>query len=70
MMLYRNTKVNVRSPDRDTDYFDIIAGVLQGDTLAIYLFIICLYYVLRSQLIQMKDNGFKLANEGSKIYAA
>ena len=40
MMLYRNTKVKVRSPDGDTDYFDIVAGVLQGDTLAPYLFII------------------------------
>ena len=42
MMLYRNTKVKVRSPDGDTDYLDIVAGVLQGDTLAPYLFIICL----------------------------
>ena len=42
MILYKNTKVNVRSPDGDTDYFDIVAGVLQGDTLAPYLFIICL----------------------------
>ena len=40
MMLYKNTTVKVRSPDGDTDYFDIVAGVLQGDTLAPYLFII------------------------------
>ena len=33
-ILYRNTKVKVRSPDGDTEYFDIVAGVLQGDTLA------------------------------------
>ena len=46
MMLYKNTKVNVHSSDGDTDYFDIVAGVLQGDTLAPYLFIICLDYVL------------------------
>ena len=32
MMLYKNTKVKVRSPDGDSDYFDIVAGVLQGDT--------------------------------------
>ena len=38
-ILYRNTKVKVRSPDGDTEYFDIVAGVLQGDTLAPYLFI-------------------------------
>ena len=42
MILYRNTKVKVRSPDEDTDYFDFVAGVLQGDTLALYLFIMCL----------------------------
>ena len=34
MILYKNTKVKVRSPDGDTEYFDIVAGVLQGDTLA------------------------------------
>ena len=42
MILYRNTKVKVRSPDGDTEYFNIVAGVLQGDTLALYHFIICL----------------------------
>ena len=33
MMVYTNTKVKVCSPDGDTDFFDIVAGVLQGDTL-------------------------------------
>ena len=42
MMLYRNTKVKVRSPDEDTDDFNIVAGVLPEDTLAPYLFIFCL----------------------------
>ena len=28
LMLYRNMKVKFRSPDGDTDYFDIVAGVL------------------------------------------
>ena len=41
-ILYRNTKVKVYSPDGKTDCFDIVAGVLEGDTLASYLFIICL----------------------------
>ena len=49
-ILYRNTKVKVRSPDGDTEYFDILAGVLQGDTLAPYLLIICLDYVLRTSI--------------------
>ena len=47
MILYRNTKSMVRSPNGDTEFFDILAGVLQGDTLAPFLFVICLDYVLR-----------------------
>ena len=41
MMFYKNTKAKVRSPDEDTDFFDIVVGVLLWDTLAPYLFIIC-----------------------------
>ena len=40
-------KVKVRSLDGDTDYFDIVAGVLQEGTLAPYLFIICSDYMLK-----------------------
>ena len=32
MMLYKNTKTMVRSTDVDTDFFDIVGGVLQGHT--------------------------------------
>ena len=32
-ILYRNTKIKVLSPDGDTEYFDIVAGALQGETL-------------------------------------
>ncbi len=53
-ILYRNTKVKVRSPDGDAEYFDIVAGVLQGDMLAPYLLIICLDYVLRTTFDKMK----------------
>ena len=63
MILYKNTKVKVRSPDGDTDYFDIVAGVLQGETLAPYLFIICLDDVLRMSISIMKDNGFKIRED-------
>ena len=56
----KNTKVKVRSSNGDTDYFDIVAGVQQGDTLVPYLFIICLDYVLRTSVDKMKNNGFKL----------
>ena len=41
-ILYRNTKMKVHLLDGDTEYFDIVAGVMQGYTLAPYLFISCL----------------------------
>ena len=66
IMLYKNMKVKIHFPDGDTDYFDIVAGVLQGDTLAPYLFIICLDYMLRMSIDKMKDNGFKLVKERSR----
>ena len=64
----RNTKVKVRSPDGDTEYFDIVAGVLQGDTLAPYLFIICLDYVLRTSIDKIRENGFELIKKRSRRY--
>ena len=70
MMLYKNTKLKVCSSDGDTDYFDIVAVVLQGDTLAPYLLIICLDYVIRTSIDRMKDNGFKLGKERSRRYSA
>ena len=70
MMLYTYMKVKVRSLDGDTDYFSIVAVVQLGDTLALYLFIICLDYVLRTSIDKMKDNGFKLTKESSRRYPA
>ena len=69
-ILYRNTKVKVRSPDGDTEYFDIVAGVLQGDTLAPYLFIICLDYVLRTSTEKIRGSSFKLTKKRSRRYPA
>ena len=56
-------KWNIRSPDGDTEYFDIVAGVLQGDTLALYLFIICQDYVLRTSIDKIRENGFERTKE-------
>ena len=57
MILYKNTKVKVHSPDGDTDFFNIVADILQGDTLAPSLFIICLDYVLQIWIYLIKENG-------------
>ena len=70
MILYRNTKVKVRSPDGDTDYIDIVAGVLQGDTLAPYHFIISLDNVLRPSIDKIKENVFELTKKRSRSYPA
>ena len=69
-ILYRNTKVKVRSPDGDREYFDIVAGVLQDDTLAPYLFIICLDYVLRTSIDKIRENGFELTKKRSRRHPA
>ena len=63
IMLYRNTKVNVCSPEGDIDFFNIVAGVLQGDTSAPYLFIICLDYVLQTLIDLIKEHGFTLKKQ-------
>ena len=70
MIIYRNTEVKVRSPDGDREYFDIVAGVQQGDTLAPYLFIICIDYGLRTSIDKIKENGFELTKKRSRRYPA
>ena len=47
---YGNLRAKVTSPDGDTDYFQIFAGVMQGDTLAPFLFVIVLDYALRKAI--------------------
>ena len=69
-ILYKNTKVKVPSPDGDKEYFDIVAGVLQGDALAPYLFIICQDYVLRTSIDKISENGFDLRKKRSRTYPA
>ena len=46
MMFNKNIKAIVSSPVGDTDYFDIVTGVLQGDTFPLCLFILGPVYVL------------------------
>ena len=57
-------KIKVRSLDGDTDFFDIVAGVLQGYTIVPYLFIIFLDYLLRTSIDLMKEKGFTLKKKG------
>ena len=58
--LYVSTKAKVISPDGDTEIFNIHAGVLQGDTLAPFLFIIVLDYVLRISVDRLNGKGINI----------
>ena len=70
MMLYNNTLSMVRSPDGYTPFFEITTGVLQGDTLAPFLFIICLDYNLKTFLDNDRELGFTLTERRSRRYPA
>ena len=65
--MYENTRAKVISPDGETDFFEIKAGVLQGDTLAPYLFAIVLDFVLRKTFTGRETElGFKLQRQRSR----
>ena len=68
--LYINTSAIIISPDGETESFDISAGVLQGDTLAPFLFIVVLDYVLRLSLDSMNEKGVKTKPRQSRRYPA
>ena len=55
--------MKVRSADGDTEDIDIVAGVLQGDTLAPYHFIICLDYVLRTSIDKIREKRLPAEKE-------
>ena len=64
---YSRTRAKVCSPDGETEYFDILAGVLQGDTLAPFLFIIALDYALRLAINGKEEElGFTLVPRQSR----
>ena len=63
--MYSNTRAKVVSPDGETDLFDIIMGVLQGDTLAPFLFVIVLDYAMR-KAIEGKEESYGFTIEARK----
>lgn len=65
--MYTNPKAKVTSPDGETELFDITAGVLQGDTLAPFIFVIVLDYALRQAMGDNEDGlGFTLTPRRSR----
>ena len=69
-ILYINTHAMVRSPDGDTPFFKITTGVLRGDTIAPFLFIICHDYVLRNSIDCNTELGLQITERKSLRYDA
>jgi hypothetical protein len=68
---YSETWAKVRTADGVTEAFQILAGVLQGDTLAPFLFIVALDYALRSAINGREEElGFTLKKRASRRVAA
>ena len=67
MWMYTNTRATVLMPDGETEEFDILTGVLQGDALTPYLFIIMLDYALRKATDGMEEDlGFPIIQRRSR----
>ena len=58
----------VCSSDGDTDFFNIVAGVLQGDTFPPYIFLICENNIQWMSIYLIKENGFTLKTTRSRWY--
>ena len=67
--LYEGTRAKVLSPDGETEYFKIL-DVLQGDTLAPYLFTIVIDYIMRMAIDGKKELGFIFNPKKSHRYPA
>ena len=60
MILYKNIKAIVSSPDGDTVFFDIVTGVWQGDILTPQVFILCRDHAFLTLIDLTKENGITL----------
>ena len=49
----------IHPPNHETDFLDIVTGEFQGDTLALFIFIICFDYIIWTSTDIRKENGFK-----------
>ena len=69
MMLYKNIKAMVRSPDCDTDFFYNVTGISRGDSLKPCMLIIGLDFILRMLTDQIK-NGFTLKTNNKQMISS
>ena len=67
-VMYQDTSAVVLTPDGTTESFTVSAGVQQGDTLAAFLFVMVLDYVLRNVL--NSEDGVTIVPRKSTIKSA
>jgi hypothetical protein len=68
--LYSGTSAVVRTPDGISDSFPTTSGILQGDTLAPFLFVLAADYVLRHAILPHKEDTHTVATRRSSRYPA
>ena len=66
--MYDNPETFVLSPDRATDSFFTTTGILQGGTLAPYLFIIVADYILCISSDQINNHGLTFQERKSTCH--
>ena len=69
-VLYTNTSSTILTSDGETAFSSIQEGILQGDTLAPFLFIIVVDYVLGMSVDTINDKGYQLNPKRSSRYPA
>ena len=70
-LTYKDTHAKVITPDGETKNFEITKGVLQGDTLALFLFVITLDYAMRQAIGGHEEEfGFEITKKQSRRHSA
>ena len=68
--LYMNTEATIITPRGEAEFFKISTGVLQGDSLAPFIFIIVLGHVLRLSLDPLNNRGLQIQLRRSRRHPA
>ena len=69
-LLYTNTVATVIRPDGETEFFEITAGVLPGDTLTPFIFNIVLDCILCLSLDNLNERGLHIQPRRSRRHPA
>ena len=68
MYMYNGCKPHTMTPDGPSDEFEITTGVLQGDTLALFLFVIIVDWAMRNAIEEIGEGvSFSLQQNSTRI---